>query len=62
MNRQDEAFRGPSERLYWLCNAVCLERREEPREEELAFRMLAELACKAGSVLSRVLGRRTGLR
>jgi hypothetical protein len=56
VSQRYEVVREPSERLYWLYSPVCLERREEAREEAPPFRLLAELARKAGRALSRVLG------
>lgn len=55
MSRQDEVVRDPSERLYWLQNPVCLERRENLREGAPP-RLLAELARKVGRALVRVFG------
>jgi hypothetical protein len=56
VSRRDEVVRDPSERLCWLHNPVCLERREEAREEAPPSRLLAKLARKAGRALSRMLG------
>jgi hypothetical protein len=47
----------PYDRLCWLCSPVCLEWREEAREEDaLPFRLLEELVRKMGRTLSRMLG------
>ena len=60
MSRRDEVIRDPSERLYWLYNPVCLERREDPRAGASPPHLLLELACKMGRALSRIFG--VGLR
>ena len=53
MSRRDEVVRDPSEWLCWLNNPVCLERREEAREEASPFRLLAQLARRMDCALAR---------
>ena len=64
MNRRDEVVSDPSERLYWVNNPVCLERREEAgrgsREEVPPLRLFAELTRKTGGAFARILGRGIG--
>lgn len=56
MSRREEIVCDPPERLCWLHSPVCLERREEAREEAPPFRLLVGLARKAGRALAWVLG------
>ena len=55
MSRPDE-IHDPYDRLCWLCSPVCLEGREEAREEAPPFRLLTELVRKTGRALSWMLG------
>jgi hypothetical protein len=55
VSQQDEAHGDPYERLCWLHNPVCLERREEEPGEAPPFHFLSWPARKVGGALARVL-------
>ena len=53
MSRRDQVGRETSERLCWFYSPVCLEWREETREEALLFRLLAQLVRRTKYALAR---------
>jgi len=55
VSQQDKAHGDPYERLCWLHNPVCLERREEEPGEAPPFHFLSWPARKVGGALARVL-------
>jgi hypothetical protein len=55
VSRRDEVH-NLYDRLCWLYSPVCLEWREEAREEASPFCVLAELVRRTARTLARVLG------